>query len=164
MKESRSWETAWRLHREKGHETPFAMKRFLSFDFLPRSTDGGLLILRVVFGGALFWLHGWGKLTNFADLSSKFQDPLGVGHQASLVLALFAEVVCAGLIVLGAFTRFAALGAGITMAVAFALAHGGKLSGPGNGQLAFVYLAGFATLLVTGAGRFSWDAKLGGKA
>jgi len=40
--------------------------------------------------------------------------------------------------------------------------HKGALAGPGSGELAFVYLGGFVTLLIAGADHFSFDAKLGG--
>ncbi len=139
------------------------MNKFFHLSFLPRGADLALLVLRVVFGVAMLWLHGRGKLMRFGELSGAFPDPLGVGHTFSLVLALAGEVLCAALIVVGAFTRFAALGALITMAVAFFFVHGGKLSGEGNGELAFAYLTVFTALLIAGAGRFSVDAKLGVK-
>lgn len=139
------------------------MNKFLHLAFLPRSADLALLVLRVVFGVAMLWLHGRGKLMRFGELSGTFSDPLGVGPTLSLVLALVGEIVCSALIIVGAFTRLAALGGLITMAVAFFLAHGGKLSGPGNGELAFAYLTVFTALLIAGAGRFSVDAKLGVK-
>ena len=139
------------------------MKNFLHLNFLPRSTDLALLVLRVCLGGSLLWLHGRGKLTGFSEMAAGFSDPLGIGSQTSLVLAILGEVLCAVLIVLGAFTRVAALGAAITMGVAFFLVHGGQLSGQGNGELAFVYLTVFAALFFSGAGRFSVDARLGAK-
>ena len=101
------------------------------------------------------------KLLDFADLSHKFPDPLGVGSTASLVLALFAEVVCSGLLVLGLVTRLAALSAAITMGVAFFLVHKASLEmGSHSGELAFIYLAGFVTLVIAGPGVLSADACL----
>jgi putative oxidoreductase len=139
------------------------MKKLLHLDFLPRSTDFGLLILRLTFGFGLLYLHGWDKLMKFGELRGKFPDPLGVGSPASLTLTVFGEVVCMALIVLGLYTRLAALVGAITMAVAFFIVHGGKLSGQGNGELAAAYLAGFLVLFIAGAGRYSVDAKIGGK-
>lgn len=134
---------------------------FLRLNFLPQSTDAGLLLLRAWLGLALVSLHGWSKLTGFSDMSGKFPDPIGLGSQASLSMAIFAEVVCALLIALGLFTRLAALVLVILMAVAFLVVHNRALSGPGSGELAFIYLAGFLTVLITGPGRFALDAKLG---
>ena len=135
--------------------------RLLRLDFLPRSVDAGLLVLRLSLGLSLLLLHGVSKLTGFSQMSGKFPDPLGVGSPASLALAIFAEVVCSCLIAVGLFTRFAAAVLAINMATAFALVHKLALSGPGSGELAFVYLAGSMTLLFAGAGRFSVDAQLG---
>jgi putative oxidoreductase len=138
--------------------------RLLQLDFLPRSVDAGLLVLRLWLGLSLVSLHGWSKLMGFSEMSGKFPDPLGVGSPISLGMAVFAEVVCAVLLALGLFTRGAAAVLAITMAVAFALVHKSALSGPGSGELAFIYLAAFATLFIAGAGRFSVDATLGGRA
>lgn len=108
-------------------------------------------------------LHGWGKLTGFSSLADRFVDPFGIGRTPSLVLAIGGELVCATLLVLGLFTRVAALGAAATMATAFWFAHGAKLTGPGNGEMAFLYLGVFVVLFISGAGKFSLDAKLGAK-
>lgn len=139
------------------------MKKMLQLDFLPRSTDLGLLVLRLTFGFGLLYLHGWSKLTNFSSMRGKFPDPLGIGSPASLTLTVFGEVVCMALIVLGLYTRLSALVGAITMAVAFFIVHGSKLSGEGSGELAAAYLAVFVTLFLAGAGRYSLDAKLGAK-
>ena len=107
--------------------------------------------------------HGWGKLMTFSAKSTTFPDPLGVGHTTSMALAVFGEVVCMSLLVVGAFTRLAALGGAVTMAVAFFLVHGGKLSGANSGEMAFLYLVGFVAIFLTGPGCFALDTKLGGR-
>jgi putative oxidoreductase len=141
----------------------FAAMKFLHLNFLPRSTDLALLLLRVWYGASLVFLHGWSKLTNFSSMSSGFADPFGVGKTPSVVLAIGGEVVCATFLVLGLFTRFAAIGSGVTMAVAFWFVHGTKLKGDNNGELAFLYLGVFVALFIAGAGRFSLDARMGAK-
>lgn len=137
--------------------------KFLHFNFIPRSADVALLALRVWFGGSLLFLHGWGKLTGFSSMSSQFPDLFGIGKTPTLALAVFGEVVCAALLVLGLFTRFAALGTGITMAVAFTMAHKMALSGSNSGEMAFLYLGAFVALFIAGGGKFSVDAKMGAK-
>lgn len=137
--------------------------KFLQLNFLPRSADAGLLLLRLWFGGGMLWLHGWGKLSSFSTLAAKFPDPLGVGSQLSLGLTVFAETLCAGLLVLGLFTRLAALAGAVTMGVAFWVIHGHQLSGPQSGELAACYLAAYAVLFVAGGGRLSLDAAAGSK-
>lgn len=137
--------------------------KLLHLNFLPRSSDAALLLLRLWHGTSMLALHGWGKLMNYSALTEKFADPFGIGQTPSLLLAIFGELVCSALIVLGLYTRFAALGSGITMAVAFWFAHGGKLQGTGNGELAFVFLGVYIALFIAGAGRYSLDAKMGAK-
>src|SRR5687768_16339867 len=133
---------------------------FLRLDFLPRSADFALLVLRLWVGLSLLVLHGWTKLTGFSRMSGKFPDPLGVGSSTSLTLAVLAEVGCAILIMLGLFTRPAALVQAILMGVAFFVVHEAKLAaGPGSGELAFIYLSAFVTLFIAGPGRYALDGK-----
>ena len=131
---------------------------FLQLRFIPRNVHIALLLLRLWLGGSMLLLHGLTKLRTFSDLSGKFPDPLGIGHPASLALAIFGEVVCSALVILGLFTRLASLGLAINMGVAFFLVHSGVLTGEKNGELAFIYMAGYVTLLIAGGGVFSLDS------
>jgi putative oxidoreductase len=135
------------------------MQKFLHLEFIPRSADVALLVLRLWIGLSMAWLHGWGKLQNLLSGTSKFPDVFGIGSMPTLALAVLAEFFCALLLVVGLWTRLAALFLVVTMAVAFFIAHGAKLSGQGNGELAFVYLGGYLVLLLAGAGKFSVDKK-----
>lgn len=135
--------------------------KFLQLDFLPRCSNCGLFILRLWLGLSLLLLHGREKILKFSEMAGGFPNPFGLGSEISLGLAIFAEVVCAALIVVGAFTRLAAAVLVIQMATAFLLVHKLALSGPHSGELAFIYLGGFLVLLVAGAGRRSIDALLG---
>lgn len=123
--------------------------------------DIGLLVLRVYAGGAMLLAHGWGKLVGYSDRSAAFADPLGIGSPASLALAVSAEVGCALLLVVGAFTRFAAVPLAITMGVAGFLVH--EADPWAKKELAFTYLAIFLALVGTGGGRLSVDTILRGK-
>jgi putative oxidoreductase len=149
--------------RARRSAASFRAMKFLHLNFLPRSSDAALLTLRLWHGTSMLVLHGWGKLMNYSALSDTFGDPLGLGKTPSLLLAIFGEVVCSVLLMLGLYTRAAALGSALTMATAFWFAHGGKLKGTGNGELAFIFLGVFVALFIAGAGRFSLDAKLGAK-
>lgn len=135
------------------------MLRFLQFRFLPVSPDLALLVLRVWFAVPLLTLHGWGKLANFAERSGRFADPFGIGSPASLSLAVFAEVLCSVLLVIGFATRFAAVACAITVMTAFFHAHGARFTGQGNGELPFMYAGAFVVLLIAGGGRYSVDGK-----
>lgn len=136
--------------------------RRLQLDLVPTSPQCAILMLRIALGVQMLLGHGWGKLMSFSDKAATFPDPLGVGHTTSMALAVFGEVVCMGLLIVGAFTRLSALCGAVTMAVAFFLVHGGKLSGANNGEMAFLYLVGFVAIFLTGPGCLSVDAKLGG--
>ncbi len=118
-------------------------------------TSVGLLVLRLGIGGFMLVAHGWGKLTGFSTLLDRFPDPIGLGPGVSLTLAVFAEVVCSLLLVLGLGTRFAAVPLLITMLVAAFVVHADD---PWSKQeFALLYAIPFLTLVFTGGGRFALD-------
>lgn len=122
------------------------------------SLDLGLLVLRLAFGG-LMLSHGWPKLMNFSDRMDRFSDPLGIGSTASLSLAVFAEVFCAGFLILGLLTRLSLIPLMITMAVAVFIVHAND---PFSRQeLGLLYLLAYAALFITGPGKFSLDKMIG---
>jgi len=136
------------------------MQKFLRLEFVPSSVNFGLLVLRVWLGASIALLHGWGKVTTLVSGHNMFEHPVaGLPPWVAFVLATFAEFVCGILMVIGLWTRFAALFLVATMGVAFFVAHGMTLRGQMSGEIAFLYLAGFTTLLITGAGKFSVDKK-----
>jgi len=139
------------------------MLKFLQLRFLPTSVNLALLVLRVWFALPLLTLHGWSKLTGFAERSHRFADPYGLGSPASLALVVFGEVFCSVLLVVGLCTRLAATVCGIVMATAFVHAHGMRFTGQGNGELPFIFLGAFVALLLAGGGRYSIDARTGAR-
>ena len=123
----------------------------------------GLLFYRLAIGGFMLVGHGWGKLGLLSD-PSKFPDPLGLGAMPSLGGALFAELLCAALVILGLGTRLAVIPLMFTMAIAGFVVHAeGPLFLPGQGakEPALLYMAAYGLLLFTGAGRFSIDRRIG---
>ena len=121
-----------------------------------RLRAAGLLVLRLAAGG-LMLSHGIPKLMKWGTLSDRFPDPFGVGSPASLALAIFAEVGCSALLVVGLFTRLATVPLMVTMLVAALMIHGDDPWS--KKELAVVYLLMYATLAMTGPGRFSLDAR-----
>lgn len=125
-----------------------------------QSTDVILLLMRLVFGGLMLLNHGWKKMGKlFGDEAIKFADPFGIGMEATLSLTVFSEVLCAGLLVLGLFTRWAALPLVITMLVAIFIIHGADPLA--KKEMAILYLIPYITLLWKGGGRYSLDYMLG---
>lgn len=132
------------------------MQKFLRLEFIDSSPDVGLFLLRLCLGVSMGWLHGWEKLVALFHGRLSFLDPIGLGEAPSFLLAVFAEVVCSLLIVLGWCTRWAALVLAFTMGVAFFVVNQAQFKG---GELAWLYLGGYLVLFCAGAGRFSLDKK-----
>jgi putative oxidoreductase len=117
----------------------------------------GLLVLRLGAGGFLLCGHGWGKLVSASAKAPEFANPIGIGPVPSFWLVVFAEVVCSSLVMVGFLTRLSTLPILVFLTVAGFIQHAHD-PWPRR-ELAFVYAVPFLALLVTGAGRFSLDAK-----
>jgi putative oxidoreductase len=118
--------------------------------------DIALLVLRIVFGFFMIALHGWPKFQKlFSGEEIRFINFLGLGAQFSMALAVFAELICAFLIVLGLMTRLATIPLIITMFVAVFVANfGNPLT---DLELGMLYLSAFIALFYMGAGKYSLD-------
>jgi len=133
------------------------VRSFFRADFVPSSTDLGLLVLRVWLSLSLLLLHGLGKADRLMADEIAFRSVFGLSPALSLGLAVLGEVVAPILLVLGLASRWAAAVCSIMMAMALLIGHGGALSGERSGELPFIFLAGFLALVITGPGRFSID-------
>lgn len=84
-----------------------------------------------------------------------------MGAGAALGLAVISEILCAGLIVLGLFTRWATIPLILTMAVAFFVIH---ISDPfGRQEMSILYGIAFIVIFLFGIGKFSADVVKSGK-
>jgi putative oxidoreductase len=123
--------------------------------------DVGLLTARVGFGLFMAFGHGLGKLQNYSAYSAKFPDPMGIGSELTMALAIFTELVCGILLATGAFTRLALTQLIVTMGVAAFIFHWSDplFAPPGQAgkEFALIYFIGFLTLFIAGPGRFSID-------
>ena len=117
--------------------------------------DVGLLVLRVGVGALMLFGHGLGKALRYATLSATFADPLGIGSIHSLNLAIFAELVCSGMVIIGLATRVAALNVVATMGVAAFVVH--RADPWPKPELAIAYLIPFLAIALIGPGRYSFD-------
>lgn len=131
------------------------LKKALSSGVSSTNISVALLILRVV-GGAFMLTHGLGKFEAlFSGEPIQFRDPIGVGATASLALAVFAEVLCAILLIIGLGTRLAAIPLAITMLVAAFIVHAND--GFGRQELPLLYAAVYISIALIGAGKYSLD-------
>ncbi len=121
----------------------------------PNNVSVALLILRVLVG--VFMLtHGLGKLeTLFGSEPIQFHDPIGVGATASLALAVFAEVICSILLIIGLATRIAAIPLLITMVVAASVIHINDEFG--KQEFALLYAIIYLTIIIIGGGKYALD-------
>jgi putative oxidoreductase len=124
-------------------------------EFLDVKTSA--FILRVFAAFFMFYGHGYGKLMKVLNGDFQFLDPIGIGPEASLILAVFAEVVCALFILVGFWTRLASLILVINMAVAVLFYHipaGDAFAGM---EPALYYMFTFLVIFLLGPGKFSLD-------
>ncbi len=118
-------------------------------------TSIAMLLLRLVAGLTMAFSHGLGKLENYSNAVDSFPDPIGVGSQLSLLLAIGAELFCGVLIAVGFATRFTVIPLIITMATAFFIIHGGDAFG--DREMSFIYLAMYIVIFIVGPGKYSVD-------
>lgn len=113
-----------------------------------------LLIIRLGAGGMML-THGIPKIERIMADEVKFADPFGLGPTFSLALAIFAEVICSALIILGVKVRLASIPLMITMLTAAFYAHWDDPFG--RKELPLLYCLVFLGLLAFGGGKYSLD-------
>ena len=117
--------------------------------------DLGLLVARIAVA-ILMLLHGLPKLEMLlSDGPVQFPAVLGMSAELSLGLAVFAEVVCSVLILVGLGTRMASVPLMVTMLVAIFSFHANDVFA--QKELAVLYLAAYVVLFVAGSGKYSMD-------
>jgi putative oxidoreductase len=121
----------------------------------------GLLVLRVASGVMLAVTHGFPKFMSYAERSQTFPDPLGVGHDRSLMLTIFAELICASLVAVGFATRIASAVLVILFGVIVFSIHGHDPFG--KRELPILYGVVYLCLALVGPGSYAVDARWGPK-
>ena len=124
-------------------------------------TDWGLLFQRLAGSLLVLQVHGLPKLLHFQQQLSLIEDPFGLGASLTLWLAIFAEVVCPLLIMLGVFTRLACLPLLFLLLVALLLVH--PQWSLAEGQFGWLLLILFGTLLISGPGRMVLGQRVVGR-
>jgi putative oxidoreductase len=110
----------------------------------------GLLFMRVSAALLLLQVHGLPKLLNWSTELQRIEDPFGLGASLTLGLAVFAEVLCPVLLILGIYARLACLPVLAVLAVAVVVVHPEWTLE--QGQFAWLLIILFAGLALTGPG------------
>lgn len=117
---------------------------------IPNSLPLGLLLMRVGAGLMLLLVHGLPKLMNWSSELLHIEDPLGLGPHVTLGLAVFAEVLCPLLLIVGWWARLACLPVLAVLGVSLVLVH--PQWSLEQGQFAWLLLVLYIGLAVTGPG------------
>ncbi|WP_447784473.1 DoxX family protein [Pseudomonas germanica] len=125
-----------------------------------QARDIGLLFLRVSGGLFLLWVHGLPKLLDFTAQLQLIEDPFHLGSHLTLILAIFAEVLCPLLIVVGLLARLACVPILFVLLVALLVVH--PQWSVAEGQFGWLLLILFSTVLIAGPGRLAISVRLPG--
>lgn len=137
------------------------MRQVFTTVYNERPYDIGLLILRIGVG-CFMMRHGLQKLEMLmGDGPIQFADPMGMGQTFTLYFAIFAELICSFLIMIGLATRLATIPLIITMLVAVLIIHAADPID--NKELGSLYLVIYVVLTLTGAGKYSVDHLISGR-
>ena len=118
--------------------------------------DLAALAIRIGAGGMML-THRLPKIGRFlAEGPIRFADTFGLGPEISLGLAIFAEVACAVLVLVGFKARLATVPLIITMLVAAFYAHADDPFGKKEPALLFLTL--FSSILLMGPGKYAIDS------
>lgn len=120
----------------------------------PSTLAVGLLCMRSAAAVLLMTVHGMPKLLHWSTELQRIEDPFGLGATFSLAFAVFAEVLCPLLLILGVYARLACLPVLAVLAVALLVVHSGWTIE--EGQFAWLLTILFGGLALTGPGPWVW--------
>ena len=114
-----------------------------------------LLFFRIGIGLSLINTHGLKKVLHYQDTVAHIPDPFGIGGEISTIVAILANVVFAGFLALGLFTRLSTL-------FIFGVTISGLLFVHINDpwpvkDVPLMYSMSLALIFVLGPGRYSLD-------
>jgi putative oxidoreductase len=117
--------------------------------------NAGLLFLRFAGSALLLYVHGLPKLLHYGAELQRIDDPLHLGRGLTLLLALFAEILCPLLVAAGWLTRLACLPILFLLFVSLALVHPDW--NIATGQFAWLLIIVFGAIALAGPGEYSID-------
>ena len=134
------------------------MKKLFTIDPNPTNIDLALLVARVGVSASML-THGLPKLMMlFGEGPVQFPGVLGMGPELSLVLAVFAEVLCVIFVLVGLGTRLASIPIIVTMVIAVFLIHAADPFAVK--EMGLLYLFAYVVFFLVGSGKYSVDALL----
>jgi len=135
------------------------MKKFLSTAYSEFLFNLGTLILRLTTGILVCLNHGIPKITHFNEWKGTFYNLAHIGTQLSLILSISAEVFASMFLILGLFSRFAALLLVIDLGVAVFIYHSSHPISRFEDAITFFVISLF--VLLVGPGKYSVDGLTG---
>lgn len=153
-----------RAYGDSSNTLTMATSSLRAVDAHTASADTGRLILRVVLG-VLILFHGLGKMSSPPDMIAGLLAKAGLPGVLAYGVYI-GEVLAPVLLILGLWTRAAAVVLAVNMIVAVGLAHAGQLLGMGQHggyalELQAMYLFAAVALAFLGAGRYSVGGRYG---
>lgn len=134
------------------------MKKLFSASYNANNIHIGLLVLRIAIG-MLMLVHGVPKMMAlFSGEAIQFPAVFGLSPALSMSLAVFAEVICSLMLIIGLGTRAATIPLLVTMMVAVFYIH--REDPFATQELGLHYLLSYLLLLIAGPGRYSLDQVL----
>ena len=125
-----------------------------------QNQDLGLLFLRVSSSAFLLGVHGLPKLLDYKTQLQTIEDPFHIGANVTLMLAIFAEVLCPVLIIVGLFVRLACLPILSVLWIALLIVH--PQWSIEEGQFAWLLLILFTSVLIAGPGQIAFNVRFFG--
>jgi len=115
--------------------------------------DIGLLYLRVAASLLVLAVHGLPKVMHYSREAAAIEDPFHLGKTLSISFAIFAEVICPPLMILGIGARLAAIPILVVTMIALLFVH--RDWSLAQSQFAWMLLILFGTIVLSGAGRYT---------
>ena len=125
-----------------------------------RVQDWGLLFLRGSASLFLLWVQGLPKLLDYSAQLHVIEDPFHLGANLTLMLAIFAEVLCPLLIIVGLLVRLACLPILCVLLVAMVVVH--PQWSLEEGQFGWLLLILFTSIFIAGPGRLALNVRFTG--
>lgn len=119
------------------------------------SADLYFILFRLTIA-VLMLMHGIPKLGKFSEPELHFADPIGLGEGTSLVLTVFAEVLCSVTLAIGLWTRLSVIPLAITMLVAAFIVHADDPFG--KQEFPLLYVLCYLSIFFSGPWKYSLDA------